>query len=350
MKTIITWSCVLCFCTLSAEVGISQSQQPDPNQPPDSQNICEPETEEAAPTRVIHIPGRERLASQLGKYSSEWAENYTRILTSGDEKEVIEKKEVEYLLSLHIHQQKEFAGWADLDETQKSVLEETYGILWRRLLELRQAYPAVQEAYRTTLQEDGNELSSLLYAINYSEYATWAYPEIQDGLTAVFKRTQNAAVICNCCSVMIRAWSAASDPDRERNFPGKWKPQVKAASEQCWPLFRAKLNQLTARPLTEQSAMGVILIRKAMGHKQDVEASRSPASPMEGLPQHSLSYHAVTGLYAMEQLMRKPDEGGVSKLSYWDLIHHMVQTNGPDGQTNDQSKGQALQPSDAPRE
>ena len=340
MKMTIVWLCILCFCTLLSEVGMSQSQQPDPHDPLPSQRSCAFESCEVA-TRVVCVPSmRKSLALLLKTYSTEWAENYTRLLNSGDEN-AVESKEVEYLLSLHIHLQKEFADWENLDETHQWVLEKTYGILWRRLLELR-AYPAVQDAYRATLREDGNELPSLLYATCYSKYASWAYSEIQDELVAVFERTQSAAVICNCCSIMIRTWFAASQSDREEIFPGagiwkptnesKWTPHAKELSGQSGSLFQVKLNQLTARPLTEQTAMGVIIIREAITYQQSVA---EPVSPAQQCPPY---YHTVTGLCEMKQLMGRL-ENNTMWVPYGSMIREMLSPNAPDGDAPKRNEG-----------
>ncbi|MDD3469160.1 MAG: hypothetical protein PHE53_04155 [Thermoguttaceae bacterium] len=331
MKTMVASVCVLWFCMLLAEEGMSQSQQPDPNDPLPSQRSCVFESREVA-TRVACVPLMQKsLALLLKTYSTEWAENYTRILASDDEN-AVESKEVEYLLSLHVHLQKEFADWGNLDETHQSVLEKTYGILWRRLLELR-AYPAVQDAYRSTLRGDGNELSSLLYATSYSEYASWAYPEIRDDLVAVFERTHNAAVICNCCSAMLGTWFVASRPNQEEFFLGvggasaqepRWTPHAKELSEQCGSLFRVKLNQLTAKPLTEQTAMGVIIIREAISYQQSVGVPVSPAQ------QRVPSYHTVTGLYEIKQLMGRL-ENNTMWVPYGSIIHDMLSPDELDG-------------------
>ncbi len=86
MKTTVAWLCILCFCTLWSEVGICQSQQPDPNDPHPSQRSCVFEISEAGSTQRIRIPSmQESLELSLKKYSTEWAEDYTRLLDSGDE-------------------------------------------------------------------------------------------------------------------------------------------------------------------------------------------------------------------------------------------------------------------------
>jgi len=179
------------------------------------------------------------------------------------------QKEINVLFHVREQLKPNFTHWDSLNDYQKQSLEMSYAYLWRRLLELQEIDPKIIEEYKSELQEEGNHIPSITLVFQSTYFRD--YQDFREIFVTLFKNTRNAAAISNCCHIMINdVFQMTGRPEYQEKFRSLERLEL-LERPNCWDLFREKQKNLRSEPLTEHTAMGIILLDSAFAYQRDYE-------------------------------------------------------------------------------
>jgi len=255
----------------------------------------------------------------LGNYSSDMAIQVRQELKANDE-----QVEIKILFEVREQLKPDFANWDKLDKSRKRKLELAYSYVWKHLLELWEIDETILKEYKSELEEYGYHTPSAIYGLKLTPYGTGIlYQEFHKEFVALLKNTKNAATISNCCNMMINEiYQMSWRPQHREKFRSLERLEL-LESPNCWDLFREKQEALQMEPLTEHTAMGIILLKEAFRYQRAHENQQNDpsawrnASTMYGPP--SPSY-----LFNIEKKMMEPPPN-LRMLSYRDEIKKMLE-------------------------
>ena len=272
--------------TLTGHVNLTKSQEFQSITSSDIRINSSPSTQAGSDSYIRITP--DIFLAKLNDYSPVLAERASQAFKTDDRKE-----EIKILFGIREQLKPVFTHWNKLEKSQKLPLEKSYHALWVCLLNLRDPEIAkiVFEQYKSEIKEDGSHIPSTIYALLDTGYCSGVFyqssevflemrKELHQELAALLKNTKNAATINNCCHVMICAYDSVADPTVSE-YMGRLLPdkQVVRQSElldnpNCWDFFQGKRKALLLEPLTEHTAMGIILLQEVFYYKTIAEKIR----------------------------------------------------------------------------
>jgi len=224
------------------------------------------------------------------------------------------KEEITALLGVHNQLKEDFIKWDKLSYKEKRGLEESYRLLWQRLLELRNADEKIVKIYKSEMKKDGNHLPSVLLALPYFPQEKYGdlTQAIQKELMFLFDHTKNAAVISNCSNIIIHLSELNSDG-------------------QCWGNLERKCKSLKSVPLTEDTAMGILILTDAISYKSAKEAEDKQLA--QGIDNRNIRQQPISILFPdrtylcdMEKTMKETPTLPMSR-DYSKEIQRMIEAD-----------------------